>query len=250
MTESNDKNEFAKTPPLSILHLMAWTLGAAFVLYCSNLRFNLFSDSGFETQTTKIADLTFVLQSIVEGAGIAFIGLWLFRLIRNGVSMLTQPGHWLLFTVGVTACLPIIDYAIRHGTAVIYSGRMWRIGLHVVTALAIIILSLFAMRSKQTARYWKAFFAFRLVTAFYPVLALFLVRWLPPSVTPIPSVIVHGVPMILLICAVIDDARRKEQRDWLHWAGLIVVIAANVLDIALGAAIAIPMLWERWFPTI
>lgn len=223
--------------PLSIVHLMAWTLGSASVLFFFNVRYNLFSNYGFDTQLRTVLHLTNVMESIVSGAGIAFLGLWGYRKIRNEASLLTEPGHWMLMTSGVVALLPMIDYGIRHGTRLVYSGSLWTIGLRIVTTAAIVILSCMALRTKRCVRFWTTFFILKIATACYAAVALVLVRFIPWMQSAMASSVVHLSPFILLFCGIIDDYRTKTRRDWLHVAGLLVTIAAVAIDAVVGIAI-------------
>ena len=131
-----------RTPRLSILHLMLWTLCSAVYLVLIRAIYSLQGDmpSGYAT----IQDASSVLQGIITGAVFTGAIVLVSTRVRNGPPMLRHPGHWFL----VISALVHLVYVPVLLVSMLLMGRslLWIYGL--VFVIPLIAYSVAARRDR------------------------------------------------------------------------------------------------------
>lgn len=229
-----------RRPRLSIAHLMLWTLGTAIVLAFSRAQF-----AGFESATSGDSVSTYLRVSAIvtapfTGIAMAFVIASLWRIYWRQPLPISQPGHWILFIVGIVFLLQageqIVDKALfsylaedPDMTALLFLSSLSQAFIYGVTAG----LSFWAWRRTREAPSWRFFFAATAaangLTALSPIVLLvsMIIKQAGMPLTIAFGIIFVPVSIAWLISfpwAVGRDLFCRERRDALHWAGAILIL--------------------------
>lgn len=243
-TGSQTESPFAveRTPRLSILHLMLWTLCSAVYLTLIRAIYSLQGDmpSGYAT----IQDASSVLQGIITGAVFAGAIVLVSTRARIGPPMLRHPGHWFL----VISALVHLIYVPVLFVSMLLMGRfgmgrslLWIYGL--VFVIPLIAYSV-AARRDRTYR-WKVLFVALAVMALAQCIHLGAIGFVAgrigswfvvlSAISSWGSLLLAGAVVAVSIVDLVAGLRR----DWLHWTGVVTHVAAS----------SIALLWMvgSWF---
>lgn len=252
-SESNDRNR------LTTGHLLLWMLGTAIVLAC----YRAFDQLAVERSGLGLMRSAYAIGfGLTLGMTVAGALLWMVRAVGSRGGFPTQPGHWLLMVRGVATLVSLTGWSIRSAwgqqiSEIVVEGRpvVW------MPVLLMVLLQYFPSSLAGALGYWAALrsrsvdsglwrcaigglFAY---TAFNAVTSgSGLLLWLmegqhepAPGFTYLSikySGLLVPAMSLLVVVAVIRDPRNRE-RDFLHWAGIVSLLANAALQVSFGMAI-------------
>ncbi len=115
-------------PPLRIAHLMLWTAGSAVILAMYRGIFDEIEPS-VPHAIRLILTVSLLLGSMICGAAISSVAVFLYRRFTKGPPFPVQPGHWLLLILGVVELVTLPAWRLLRCCR--------RIGLRVRAALGL-----------------------------------------------------------------------------------------------------------------
>ncbi len=218
------------TSRLGIRHLILWVAATAVVMsMLSTLR--LINQEPVNSRTY----LHTLVGGSAYGAALAgiIIGLWRWR---QGKRVIVHPGHLFLYLAGFAMLLDLgltlilSLWAQAHGrTMMDFFDHRQFLGY----GASAIVLTAAVVRTRQTPLWCLPLVALLLLALSQVVgSALVLVKawsylqqlqWLAPWYTGLPLIATSAAT--ILVVAVIDAFRSGEKRDWMHWAGVAVIVA-------------------------
>jgi hypothetical protein len=237
---------FAEPPPrrrLSIAHLMLWTLGCAVALGFYR-EFSL-AQQRPENPSSMAFQVFGLLYCIPAGARIGSVLLFGWMCCRGDKSFPTQPGHWLLLNEGISHLLSWLGRCAVILVAGVESRSLALVWASLIPSCVFtsVAYGVALSKSSNESRLWKA--AFLILLLEHAVAAL-TVSALSISSLAEPSRITWSsawslfnfqyncFPLILLLLSPIvalADSRRR-QTDFLHWTGVIAIVATALLNSA------------------
>ena len=223
MTESDDQKIIQ--PPLTIGHIMAWTMGTALLLVFFKINRSMYGELDSHIRATISGQ--YIAHCLIQGPAVAFLGVFLVRKIRGGAPLPVEPGHWMLLVGGVSAVFGLLVNLIRYqiqGFA--FDSWLYFTFVYVPSFILLIL----AIRAKRSKRLWRVFFAVSIVQSIFQILIPLTIRVLPIQAYSVMSFVFFFLPMFILISAIIDDRINKRRRDWIHWVGVMVQAASVVLS--------------------
>lgn len=229
-------------PPLRIAHLMLWTAGSAVILAMYRGAYDSI-DYQVPNAMRTIFNVHRILSSIIYGAAIASVAVFVHRRLTKGPRFPVQPGHWLLFNQGLLVLVTLPGWCVfvllqsqgtsDGGTRWITPGILF-VGLQVLSHGTTVGAFGWALRRLQAERRWRLLFWLELgfgICNLLASLAEFVPWW--------PGLRVLGfqwmsatVPAVWLVVAAILDWRRRARRDWLHWTGVVGQLSGVALALS------------------
>ncbi len=228
-------------PRLSIGHVMLWTLGSAIILAA----YRALVDT-WEMPTHEHAFLLVmqVSSSVMYGAALSSVILFLHRRLTDGPVFPVQPGHWLLLTTGVLCVVSWLGYAAIHGarwfeTSDDSAFLTFLLQQFVVNASGVLLLVLAVIHLKDT-KYWRSYFWANLMLhgvqgalgilglagcAILGAMSAYSVYSIQFGLHWFAAILV----LVWLLVAATLDWRRVVRRDWLHWTGVVVGLGGPIL---------------------
>ena len=220
-----------KQPPLSIVHLMAWITGSAFILTGYRL---LEFDRDSTSPSIMIAFQS--LNAMIQGAAMASVGLWAWRRMRGGARFPVAPGHYLLCIIGCNTVLQwgliFLWLAGTKAQGIVDQYRLGYLGIYSASQFLEAGLLVYAGMSISRVRHWSmALLALagssvlRMLQSLAYLVVFAYEQW---PIVPLLSYL-DKLPGSLTLAAVgiacFIDLWRSQQRDWLHWLGVVIVAA-------------------------
>jgi hypothetical protein len=224
------KAELVETGPpdpgerISILYLMVWTAGSAVIL--AFYRQSMSQTTGPESSPMNppwLQTMYALLMSPLQGAGVASVGLMVWRKIFGGRAFPRQPGHWLLVISGLTSLINWPVYLVVHK---LFEGGysnyllFYRIPLMIVFCL----LAVYAMTRLTGEPRWRKMFLIWIIANTLPVFGHCCLESMLSSNWWVYTIVGVVLPLAFLITAILDRAAGCK-RDPLHWAGVACRIA-------------------------
>jgi hypothetical protein len=230
------KAELAESGPpdpgerISILYLMVWTAGSAVILAFYRQSMSLTQGQPASPfNPTWLQTAYAVLMSPLQGAGVAAVGLMMWRRFRGGPPFPRQPGHWLLVISGVTALLSWPVYLITH--QLFQNGRSAYLVFYLVPLMFVFYaLAAYAMTKMPGEPRWRKMFLIWILANVVILLGMCCFgnfgyvnygNWWGRF----PDLLIGvAVPLAFLITGILDKAV-SAKRDHLHWAGVACRVA-------------------------
>jgi hypothetical protein len=214
---------------LRIQHLLLWTAMSAVALSTAPM-----SDPVFPEYFTKLGRISAAVQSPIFGLGFSAWVLMIWRSaarrFRSEPQFPTQPGHWLLLLVGIAGFAWVLLNKLLSGQLVWFEYSQIACG---ILNLAMIILAAWF-----TPQPWRSVFWIALVRGLLQVWALILIALIFAlgeqfyfGLSLMMQILEWGFALSLIIAAVIDW-RWKTHRDYLHWCGLVALLATILYSFA------------------
>jgi len=231
------KAELAEAGPpdpgerISILYLMVWTAGSAVIL--TFYRLSMSQREGLPASTANpdwLQAAYALLMSPLQGAGVAALGLMMWRRFRGGRPFPRQPGHWLLVITGLMALLNWPVYLVMYG--LFQNGRSAYMAFYRVPLMLIFYgLIAYAMTKMPGEPRWRKMFLIWIFANVVTLLNLCCFGSVGYSSysgylwgrTPDLCIGV-AVSLAFMITGILDKAAGAK-RDQLHWAGVACRIA-------------------------
>jgi hypothetical protein len=219
-------------PQLSIAHLMIWTALSGAMMAFYNLIMSVQRTASGSEDNWMNSPIGFALRTVWAMAAGANLGgvLLLFARRWRGQAFPAQPGEWLIVMQGI-GC--IFGMLLNLGNSVIGYLELLKLTwvylvLHLIGQLVNIVEYLLPAFLCKDNGAWRRFFWVATIVAFLSagvalvsILAhdLFfrvneagLVRWIP-----------LGICAVAFLLAVVNDLRRRIQRGWVHWVGVVAL---------------------------
>lgn len=220
-------------PRISIVHLMTWTAGCAILLTAYQA---LYQPSGVDEKLAIALRINTAMVSILYGTGVAGLILWVKRRVGGGPAFPTQPGHWLLLTLGMYAVVQWIAWAGFLSFQAIcrlleWYGAMsisWYYVAQLPVHLVQLIVAVAALIGCRARWHWKAVFAAMMGAAATTILGHVIATANQGRIGVLIQVetVLNAIGPIALFALVATalsvDLIRGTSRDWLHWAGVLV----------------------------
>ena len=236
-------------PPLSISHLMLWTLGSAIILTC----YRAFDEDRLTAGQRILEQFRQAAVSIVDGVQLAAVIVFAGRFILRKGPLPREPGHWLLLKGGVSSLVGWGIVGLLYGTINVEESHNGLTVLAIITVVyysSIAMLSLLAILAlnRGKSRLWQAYFGYCILAAGTgAMLGVFLLaehingnegiglgwgtemfltwsRW---------QIWMESLPLLVGLCGLlILDWRTGKRRDWLHYAGVVVEIGGLTIILA------------------
>jgi len=230
-------------PRMGIIHIMLWTAGTAVILTLYR-NAAVLSDSEFEQGVFR--QVTTLIWSMIAGIGLCGVFVWVMRR-RAGLAFPVHPGHWVLVVGGALSLAYALIWLVW--AAVIDDNNRWFTLLRCAYALAsLLAMGMFWFSAWRTLgpSYWVVFLG--VVASRNGLVALELVlyscfdRWFPLTIVAdgwhlfiiiIEIVIIIEITqVVVMVTCLFKDRRVRVRRDWMHWAGMVVVLSSALLTIA------------------
>jgi hypothetical protein len=224
----------ASRPHLRLHHFFALTAVAAVILALMGPVFAQWSESDNRLpQALVVASMAWSLMYMfciaVAATAVAYGVIWR----RQGIPFFNQPGHWLLFEIGVLGVLSFVPSVFifrlvqSEGNSYSFSAyQAYQIASFAFVATQVVVNIYIAWKKCREKR-WRAVFLVKAVPAVSQI------------VRPIPIGAI--VVMTALVFAVIGDRRSGAERDVSHWCGVWLEFATCVLGIGSSALAALHM---------
>ena len=224
--------ELPRQPPIGIVHILVWTACTAVLMAV----YRWFNFAGEMPGVHAIFyTVTQVPYSIIYGASLGGLILFVYRRLFGGAPFPIQPGHWLLLFAGII-CLGSMSMAALFKVASEWTDIIGRgntlMGVRMLviqcTQAAFLAWTVWQFRGEL---YWRLHFWARLAVCivgamiWLPFLAyqdLYGVFALTRGLDSC-SIFVWGV---WLVAAAVADLAKAKRRDWLHWLGVAVSLGA------------------------
>jgi hypothetical protein len=241
------------TPPLSILDLLVGMGTIALGLTFHNLMQTV--------QPTLVGNPSLgPIYACLGGASVASLPRFLARWRRREFPLLLQPGHWLLaVTAMVTLLHWVMDYGMfwkLRGEESIDGGSLSIVisflGFYAVTLVVAAVLFVFAvwrLPSDACAGAWRLYFSAQVLLCLTQLLMVFIfmlgyfemmqLAWGGAFSALLPAVaigwrVIQPVDFSLLCLIGVWDWRSGVARDWLHRAGILLLLAMGLLTTLQG----------------
>jgi hypothetical protein len=231
-------NDPMQVPSFRLVYLVLWIAATILVL-----TLNIPIDSTFFRDFPGIGPwTTYVFHAInasIFGAVLVATGI-LFRFCRSTTTNL-QPGHWLIINSTVANILSILFFTIWQSTVAKDAKGDSAVMLGaVVSCLFSATLFWFATTRLPESEQWRGTFRVFVMWAFFGAITAVCFSLSTSNVlSGLVFVILMGVTAVFgilaLICfisSVATDLRTKCRRDWLHWLGVVQIIATAVVGVA------------------
>ncbi|MEN6452518.1 MAG: hypothetical protein ABFC96_18670 [Thermoguttaceae bacterium] len=232
-----------RIPQFGIIHLLGWMTVTAVVLK-TELAISVDQSSNGSAVLAVATKVWMILTAIVSSCEFVAASV-LVRAKWRARQRPLQPGHWLVLLGAIGSVLGISLFVMLR----LVFGERWqgtRAAIGIWMAAGIVISALFALGyllaavSLRDRQFWKIALAVvgvisisqtlcRLVW-FLPAQTLFQYGWqiaIFRLANYLPSCTV-----LALIAAVIVDLPHRRQRDWVHWVGLLTLIAGATVTVA------------------
>jgi hypothetical protein len=231
---------------LAIIHLLGWMAGVAVVL---SLYRTALETGWLDVPTAGREELRWwqTAYGLVYGTAISGMGLLIYRRLRGNRSFPAHPGHWLLMLGGLAFATDAIAFVLAKGLDAAWTARIgWSPGLYYVqqwlawgTALAVAIVVLARLRTD-----WNWWLLAGLIAALIAVnflthtlvMGQALAQAVGSSVISgaWPHYLIHwarivGTAICLAVLPVVLAGDRRP-RDWLHWVGVVALVALAVVE--------------------
>jgi hypothetical protein len=223
-------NAVPPKPRLSILHLMVWTATSAAMMAFYNLIISLQPSNERNDNLTNspVGMMLRTIWSMRAGSSLGGVLLLVSRR-RRKLAFPSEPGEWLLVTLGVGTSINLALYFIF---AVTQAGQPYNyplvLAFHLIRQLIDVGEFMLPALMCKNDRDWRKFFwactvvailaasltllGFVVGQAFFWITKPGWVRWLPMAL----CATVYGV-------AVVDDLRQHQDRGWVHWVGVVSI---------------------------
>ena len=218
---------------ISILYLMIWTAGSAVIL--AFYRQAMSQTTGQESSPLNpswLQTISALLMSPLQGAGVAAVGLMVWRKFSGGRSFPNQPGHWLLVISGVTSLLSWPVYIISHQLFQ-HSSASYLMFYRLPLMFAFYAVAAYAMAKMPGENRWRKMFLVWILANMVALLGMccFSGSFIRTSYSsPFPMIRLVDlsigvlVPLAFLITGILDKVSGAK-RDHLHWAGVACRVA-------------------------
>ena len=241
-----DRPSSPSPPRLGIIHLLVWMAGVAVVLAI----YRAAVETGWLEVTAEGRDEArwwLTAYGLVYGTAISGMGLLIYRRLRGDESFPACPGHWLLIFGGLAFAADAAAFVLAKGLMAAWSARIgWSPGFYYVQqwlawGLALAVAMVVLVRLRTAWNWW-------LLTGL--IMALIAVNFLAhtllmaqavaqafgssaisgvwsPSLTHWTrifgtAVCLAGLPVVL--------AGDRGRRDWLHWVGVVALVALALVE--------------------
>ena len=180
-----------------------------------------------------------VLWSVINSLGLGGLLLWVSRRIRK-IPFLTQPGEWMLVSIGISFVYGIVYWAIiksaTHGDEYEHvSISHWSIWLGVGRGLLLAVLWCIAAVRSKDFRVWRiTFWIYALHASFDCVIALILANKFDVTFAlrhywVIVDVVVSVAPAVVQLVALGFDIFKRRTYTWTHWVGAITMTVSMLV---------------------
>ena len=235
-----------RLPPIRILDLMALTAAMAFVFMIQSQWMDV-EPQAFNTTAWLVLSMVAAVP-----AGIAFASIfWIANQKRITGRFLIQPGHWILASYALDTTFTFAFWLFLFRNSELNSPGLLTpffasLGLTYFAAGGLMIFGLFF----TPIRWWGVIAS--LATSYGISGMSFMVNLTMINAAPAPAmhwiaILEYGkfaantICILFLIIAMVVDIRKKTSRDWLHWAGTLV------LFLAFGVQPIVQMIVIRFF---
>jgi hypothetical protein len=222
---------------VSLSQLLLWMLATCIVLAHEQWRLRTGEAQGATFR--NYFNFTLLVFAPLKGAGLAGLILWGWRRLRSGQRTPISPGHWLLILPGsvfVANCLDswLID-AMGHDHY--RSMPLWAWWLRFLAWDAFkVLFDVAAAVQFWRDRWWRTTFITFTLGPIAGVLEYAIESavkgspwFLNELAWSIGNLILFSVPAFCAIAALISDRRRGVRYDFLHYAGVAVLILSTAL---------------------
>jgi hypothetical protein len=163
------------------------------------------------------------VMSPLQGAGVASIGLMVWRRVFGGRPFPRQPGHWLLVISGLTSLINWPLFLIAYH--LFQSGRAnYLIYYRIPTMIVFCLITAYAMSRLTGEPRWRRMFLIWILVNLLPIIGYCCLDSIISSNWWIYTSVGVVIPLAFLITAILDKAAGA-RRDPLHWAGVASRIA-------------------------
>lgn len=230
---------YFRLPQLGMVHIVAWMAITAALLIWSSVaehRWGGGISPLWLDVPRRLSELVGFAITAAQIVGVAVI----LRAKNRGESGRLQPGHWFLLLQAMMTLAHWLYWGVgrlRWSADFADPLTFWRYPILVAVGLANAVALLIVANWMQDSRHWRvAARVWGAVNLLYWSLAALLcvgvMTWFmsvsPMSPTPpIGEVVVLAVFLVALRI----DIRRGPDRDWLHWSGVSIVIADNLVGV-------------------
>jgi len=220
---------------VTLAQLMLWMLATCLVL--AQHRWYLASGENLNATDYWYFDLHALVYSPFQGAVI----LWLWRRLCGGPAFPMHPGHWYLVILGAHQAFV---WALQHlevwiGRQDVYNEmpawfhRSQEFADHGLKCG----LSITAAVHFWSNRAWRLYFLANMLEPLSSLVhsSLFAAfsgrHWILNELGwSIGSRVVYSLPAVITVVAAIVDVRRSIHRDFLHWAGVVLMVALTFIE--------------------
>jgi hypothetical protein len=224
---------------LPLGQLMLWVLATC--LHLGHEKWRLSSGENPEAAFLWYASIHAVVYCPLQAAGSAGLVLWLWRRLRGGSPFPAEPGHWFLVIQGaangVAVIWDLLDLLIGPNELLEHLPS-W---VHFIELIFFeglcLALILWAAAQPWSTGFWRtAFLAMALnplCLVLQSALANFVSRnpWFMNELGwSIGARLVYALPAVLAVLAGAADWRAGRTHDFLHWIGIVVVIALAMIE--------------------
>ena len=224
---------------VTLAHLMLWMFATCLVL--AQNRWYLAAGENLDARDYWYHNLHALLYSPLQGAGLAAFLLCLCRRFGGGPAFPAEPGHWLLVISGANQAFAAgLEYMeVWVGPQEVFeqmpawfhhSRHLASVGLQVGLAIA-------AAACFRRSRMWRTAFLVMILNPLAGLLhsSLFIAfnsgQWILNELAwSIGFRVLYSLPAAFALAAAIGDWRHSRQRDFLHWAGIGVLIVLALIE--------------------
>ncbi len=236
--------KFSLPPPLGVKHLLVLTGCVAFALAIQVRSLELMSNT-FSSQTLPAFQIVFLVGSSFL-SGLALAGMfWLFDWRRRLGPFSLQPGHWLIISSGVAMLVTSATQLVLFSSVGFEwpGNNAWLRTLPAIFQFAgsVVVLGLACARTSGLWRYLMVALLLRSTCdSMLIILVLNGSGWSYLMGLYNAAAVSQVLPIVFLIAAVMWDLTRKHRRDWMHYCGVVFLVAL------LSAQVA-SMIYYRFF---
>lgn len=229
-----DAGEQPQLPRLKIVHLFLWMTCSAGLIALGEL-----ANQARELPEELVGWMRVQAAATSVFSGLAVAGaITLFaQATRGSQTAFRYTGHWLLCQLGVAT----ISYRSVAAVAGLLSDNLfgfenWEI-IYGLIAVGVAVVPIAALFVTQPSNSWKAYLVYNSAchlgyAAFWGMLATQKLALAPISIGWISAGlrIASTLGTVMLLVIWIGEIRRARQRDWLHSAGIICVVAGTAIS--------------------
>lgn len=208
---------------ISILYLMVWTAGSAVILAFYRQSIAQSQDEPSSPMNPVwLQTVSALLMSPVQGAGVAAVGLMVWRMVGGGRPFPKHPGHWILVISGLTA---LISWPLWLVTRDLIKGGNPGLYLFIYrlpVMVAFLGLCCYAVAKMPTEVLWRRMFLIWMLGNVVPTLFFCMMfvdlsgyRW-----ARLPDLFISTALALAFLVTGLLDRTSGVPRDHLHWAGV------------------------------
>ena len=184
-----------------------------------------------------------VFMGFVYGAAIASLVLFVVQVRKTGQTRITQPGHWLLLFLATTAMLEglvsivIFIYAYSSASSSV-EYYAWNLEKILICPLVAFNCFVFARRIQgnwcwKTMLYFPGCILLLLVPQHFFAMNNIWRSWFNSS-HGYAQILVGAINFLLVMLGSYLDSNNRNQQDWLHWFGIVVILLLSIASVLNG----------------